>query len=182
MPLMASGLAWLCAMSPMLQAQPRLLADEEMDQVCAKGSAGLSVDPVALNQMVFEFSRQTSLGQVSGSGAISVEAIPNSSGKSQFLLGPPLAVPGGAQPPAGSALAPRAAASAASAGAVPLDAIAIPPTDLQVVNGTVRVRGDLNVTLQTLPSVLSALQQHRLVLPPGFNPLTGAIQGVGGVR
>ena len=50
------------------------------------------------------------------------------------------------------------------------------------MNATVRVRGDLNVNLQTLPSVLSALQQNRLVLPPGFNPLAGTMQGMGGIR
>ena len=162
--LIPSCLACLFALSPMLQAQPRLMADEEMDQVCAKGSAGLTVDPVALNQMVFEFSRQTSLGQVSGSGVISVEVIPSASGKSQVLLSPPKTGSGGAQTTAGST------------------PIAIPPTDLQVVNGTVRVSGNLNINMQVLPSVLSALQQNRVVLPPGFNPWAGTMQGMGGMH
>jgi len=156
------------------------MADAEMDQVCAKGSAGLNVDPAALNQMVFAFSRQTSLGQVSGSGVITVETIPNSASKSQILLGPPVTAPSGAQTTPGAALA--RAAGAAGGGAVPLDASGILPTNLQVVNGTVRVTGDLNITMQTLPSVLSAMQQNRLVLPPGFNPMAGTLPGIGGMR
>ena len=128
------------------------MADEELDQVCAKGSTGFNVDSVALNQMVFDFSRQTPLGQVSGSGTMTVEVIPNSLGKSQIHVGSPTL--------AGSALA----------------------TEIQVVNGTVRVSGDLNINMQTLPSVLRALQQNRVVLPPGFNPLAGTLQGMSWLR
>ena len=163
-PLVPFALALFCVGSPLLQAQPRLMADEEMDQVCAKGSAGPSVDPVVLNQMIFNFSRQTSLGQVSGSGAITVEALPNTSGKSQILVGPTPPVAGG---------------TPIAAGSTP---ITIPTTDLQVVNGTVRVSGDLNITLQTLPGVMHTLQQNRPMLPTGFNSLAGTLQGIGGMR
>ena len=142
-------LAVLCAVSPVLQAKPRVMADAEMDEVCAKGSTGFNVDSAALNQMVFAFSQATSLGQVSGSGAVTVEVIPNASGQSQFLIGTPTT--------AGATLA----------------------TDLRVVNGTVQVTGNLNINMQALPSVVNALQQNRLVLPPGFNPLG---LGVGGLR
>src|SRR5580765_8021740 len=93
--LIPSCAALLIALSPMLQARPRLMADEEMDQVCAKGSAGLNVDPVAISQMVVAFSRQTPLGRVSGSGSIRVEVIPSSSGKSPMQLGQPIMVAGG---------------------------------------------------------------------------------------
>ena len=150
--LLPCSLAVFFALFTSLQAQPRVLADEEMDQVCAKGSAGFNVDSVALNQMVFDFSRQTSLGWVSGSGSINVEALSNPSGKSQISVGP--------QTTTGSALA----------------------TDLQVVNGTVRVTGDVNINMQTLPAVQRALQQNRLVLPPGLNLWAGAVAGMGGMR
>ena len=162
-PLIPACLVLLCALAPMLPAQPHVMADEEMDQVCAKGSTGVDVDPVVLNQMVFEFSRQTSLGLVSASGAISVEMIPNSSGKSPIFQGTPITVASGTPTTPGST------------------PITISPTDLQVANGTVRVTGDLNINMQTLPSVLRALQQNRLVLPPGFSPWAG-IQGMGAIR
>ena len=151
-------LAWFGALSPRLQARPRLLADAEMDQVCAKGSTGFNVDSAVLNQMIFDFSRQTPLGQVSGSGAISVEVIPNTTGKSQILVG-----------------APPTVGTPTTTGATP---IVIPATNIQAVNGTVQVSGDLNINMQTLPGVLRALQQNRLVLPPGFN----SFSTLGGMR
>ena len=135
-----------------------------MDQVCAKGSAGPNVDPVALNQMVFQFSRQTALGQVSCSGVINVEVIASSSGKSQVQLGSSLVPPSGV---------PTVTKSAP---------VTIPPTVLQVVNGTVRVSGDVTITMQTLPGVLQALQQNRVVLPVGLNSMAGGFQGMGGMR
>jgi hypothetical protein len=183
-PLITACLAALLAAPPVLRAQPRLLEDEEMDQVCAKGSTGFDVDPAALQQMVFDFHRQTSLGLVTVSGKISTEVIANPSGKPQILLGLPGAVAGGGGTAARSAMAPAAmsAASGSSAGVTALDAIQIPTTDFQVVNGIVRVRGDVNVEMQTLPSVLRALQQNRLLLPAGFNPLSGMIQGIEGMR
>ena len=149
----------LFALAPLLQAQPRVLADEEMDQVCAKGSTGLSVDPAALNQMFFEISRQTSLGQVTGSGTVSVEVIPNPSGKTQVIVGAPSNIPSGTQAALGSSLA----------------------TSLQVVNGTVRISSDVTIAMQMLPSALLALQQNRVVLPPGFNPVAGSL-GLGGMH
>lgn len=171
-PLIPVCLAVLCVFSPKLQARPRLMADEEMDQVCAKGSTGLNVDSLALNQMVFEFSRQTALGRVSGSAVISVEVIPNALGKSPLMLSPAMTVPGGV----------RSAQARAMAAPAAFDAIDIPPTNIQVMNGRVIVRTDVNINMQTIPSVLRALQQNRLVLPSGFNPLAGYIQGMGVVR
>ena len=162
-PLLPVCLAVLGALAPRLQAQPHLLADAELDQVCAKGTAGFNVDPSAINQMIFSFSRQTSLGQVTGSGSITVEVIASAAGKSQITLGPSLTIPGGAP---------------TATGATP---ITISPTELQVVNGTVQVSGSLTIDMQTLPSVTRALQQNRVVLPPGFNPL-GAMSGLGWVH
>lgn len=142
----------LCGWSPLVQAQPRLLADCEMDQICAKGLADYSANSVAFNQMSFNFSRATSLGQVSGSGLLNLSLIPSESGKTQISFGSP-----------------------STAGTTP---VTLPATDIQVVNGTVQVTGDLIINMQTLPSVMRALQQNRVVLPPGFNPLAGVLPGI----
>ena len=154
------GLALLCIFAPALQAKPRVMADEDMDEVCAKGSTGISVDSVTLNQVI-SFSQQTSFGMVSGSGTISVEVIPNSAGKTTVFSGSPVTV-----------------GVPTKSGATP---IAISPTEVQVMNGTVQISGSLNVNMQTLPSVQNSLQQNQLVLPPGFNPFSG-VQGIGGMR
>jgi len=146
----------LCALAPVVQAHPRLLADAEMDQVCAKGLADYSVNSVAFNQMFFNFSRATSLGQVSGSGQLNLSLIPSVSGKTQISFGSP-----------------------SPAGTTP---VTIPATDIQVVNGTVQVTGDLTINMQTLPSVMRALQQNRVVLPPGFNPLAGTLPRIQSLR
>lgn len=142
-------LVLLLAVAPGLQARPRVMSDAEMDEVCAKGSTGFEVDPVAVNRLVFEFSRPTSLGHVSANGTISVEVLPNASGRT-VIMGPPITSPNGA------------------------------PTSIQVVNGTVSIREDVTVNLETLPGMLRALQQNRLVLPAGFNPLSRPSLGMGG--
>ncbi|MEI6083046.1 MAG: hypothetical protein WCS70_01965 [Verrucomicrobiota bacterium] len=155
-PLMPVGWALLFALVPMLQAQPHLMADEEMDQVCAKGSVGVSVDPVALNQIFFQFSRLSSLGLVAGSGSVTVDVIPSASGKTQVILGSPVTVgtPGASL-----------------------------PTSVQVMNGSIRITGNLNINLDTLPSIVSALQKNQVALPPGFNPLAGGgMQGLGAMH
>lgn len=146
----------LCALATVVEANPRLLADYEMDQVCAKGSADYSVNSVAFNQMFFNFSRATSLGQVSGSGQLNLSLIPSVSGKTQITFGSPTTL-----------------------GTTP---VTIPATSIQVVNGTVQVTGDLTIDMQTLPSVMRALQQNRVVLPPGFNPLAGSLPGIQKLR
>ena len=79
---------------PILQARPREMADAEMDQVCAKGSTGPSLNPVAINQLVFQFTQATSLGQVSGSGSVLVQVSPNASGNSSSTVTPLLPIPG----------------------------------------------------------------------------------------
>ena len=146
----------LCVWTPLGQAQPRLLADAEMDQICAKGLPDYSVSSVAFDQMFFNFSRATSLGQVSGSGLLNLSLVPSVSGKTQISFGSPSA-----------------------AGTTP---VTIPATDIQVVNGTVQVTGDLTINMPTLPSVMRALQQTRVVLPPGFNPLAGTLPRIQTLR
>jgi hypothetical protein len=124
-----------------------------MDQVSARGLTTRTTTTAAtFRQLNFDFSRQTSLGTVSGTGRINVEIVPNSTGNSQSAVGTPSL------------------------------AKSVLVTDVQVVNGAVRVTGDLAITLQTLPGVLRTLQQNRPVLPPGFNPLTGIGPALGGLR
>jgi hypothetical protein len=166
--LIPSCVAALLAFSPSVQATPRMMDDDELDQVCAKGSDGYEVNAVAVHQMVFDLHQQTSVGRVNCTGVIVTEVLPGESGRTQVTLGSPRLAAGNTPSSTRhilitSPVVQSARSAAASAG------VDIISTDIQIVNGTVRIRGDINVDVQALPGSLRALQQNQLVLPRGFN-------------
>jgi hypothetical protein len=163
--LMPPCVAALLAISPPAQAQPRVMEDDEMDQVCAKGSDGYEVSAVAVHQMVFDFHQQTSVGQVNCTGVIVTEIIPNVSGNTQITVGPARSAAGSSQSATRTTLTTVVSPSATAIGA----GFEISPTDIQIANGTVRIRGDINIDVQALPGSLRALEQNRLIMPAGFN-------------
>jgi hypothetical protein len=55
----------------------RLMTDEEMDEVCARGSRGFEVDVAGIREMAFEFSRRGPFGEITGHGVLQVETALN---------------------------------------------------------------------------------------------------------
>lgn len=130
-------------------AKPRVMSDAEMDEVCAKGTEGIEVSMVSVQEIMFQVQKQTSLGKVSSSGTLKTEFLPTSSS---------------------SQITTTASASALGTGVSPLQ--------IQITGGTVRMLGDVNVTVDALPRALRALE-NRLLLPGGLTA-NSVLRSLGG--
>jgi hypothetical protein len=134
--------------------QPRVMNDAEMDEVCAKGTAGIDISMASVQEMVFQFQRHTSFGTVTGAGTIRTEFLPSASQASQAL-------------------------HAMAASASPLaNVTGLEPLQFQVVGATVRMIGDVNIAVDAAPRALRALE-NRLVLPGGLTSPNSALYPLG---
>lgn len=133
---------------------PREMNDAELDEVCAKGSAGFDLSSVAIHDMLLSFSRESSLGLVSGSGRFQIESSAMGSGQTRISIG--------GQPVGTGTMTTGAEA---------------PTISIQTVRGTVRITGDLDVAVDAVPQTLQAIERNGLVIPrtPAESVLRGGI-------
>ena len=180
-------------------AIPHAMSDEELDQVCAGGSSGFNVAMPVIEDMVYQFSHTTPIGQVNGSVQVEVQGDPSHVTVSPSVPATPVtpSTPATASAPAtpttpsapsapslpvspsvpatpAPSISPSvqhvaAVASQQSQSAQPTPVIIassiLQPINVQAIDTMVRITCNVDVSIQTMPQVVQAIQRNQLLIP-----------------
>lgn len=150
----SATIAAVLALQAPVMAVPRLMSDEELDLVCAKGSRNFDFDMVTIRELIFQFAHHSAVAQVVASGVLRIEANTTDPNRVQVRVGqagftqPPPAAPPPPQHPLSGSVEPVAAVTATPgpepmpeplATVTPPPAIAPQPEPISAASATVEI-------------------------------------------